>query len=81
MNTYLAIMVTILIVTQIVRITQNHIQLQRQRKEIEKNMAWILDNDVSEHDFAVQREVFYLLRDKLRSDLACDEGEGNELYN
>jgi hypothetical protein len=34
MNTYLAIMVTILILTQIVRISQNAIQLRRQQKTL-----------------------------------------------
>lgn len=35
MNTYLTIMVTILVLTQIVRIIQNTIQLRRQYKELE----------------------------------------------
>lgn len=66
MNTYLTIMVTVLVVTQLIRVTQNAVSLYRQRKEIEKNVNWILDNDVSEHDFAVQREVFYRLATFLR---------------
>lgn len=65
MNIYLTIMVTVLVVTQIIRITQNHIQLQRQRKEIDKAVGWIKDNDVSEHDFEIQRKVFYMLYEKL----------------
>ena len=32
MNTYLTIMVTVLVATQIIRITQNHISLFRQEK-------------------------------------------------
>lgn len=66
MNTYLTIMVTVLVATQIVRVVQNTISLYRQRKQIEKNVNWILENDVSEHDFAVQREVFYRLATILR---------------
>jgi hypothetical protein len=58
-------MVTILVVTQIIRITQNHIQLTQQRKEIEKTLNWIKDNDISEKDFEIQRKVFYLLYDEL----------------
>ena len=65
MNIYLTIMVTVLVVTQVIRITQNHIQLQRQRKEIDKAVGWIKDNDVSEHDFEIQRKVFYMLYEKL----------------
>ena len=67
MTTYLAIITTILVITQVVRVTQNHIQLRRQRKEIEKTMGWIKDNDISEVDFETQREVFYLLREWLRN--------------
>lgn len=72
MTVYLAIITTVLVVTQVIRVTQNHIQLNRQRKEIEKTMGWIKDNDISEVDFAVQREVFYRLRDWLRRE-ATDE--------
>ena len=61
MNTYLAIMVTVLVATQIVRVTQNHIQLYRQWKELDKTIGWIKDNDVSETDFQTQREVYQML--------------------
>lgn len=65
MNTYLAIMTTVLVATQIIRITQNHISLFRQEKKIKETCDWIKDNDVSERDFEIQRKVFYLLYDKL----------------
>ena len=66
MNTYLTIMVTVLVATQIIRIAQNHISLFRQEKEIKKTCKWLKDNDVSERDFEIQRKVFYMLYDKLR---------------
>ena len=53
MNTYLAIITTVLVLTQIVRVTQNAIQLRKY--------------DISKSDFNIQREVFRLLLDKLRS--------------
>lgn len=65
MNLYLTIITTALVVTQIIRLIQNNIQLRRQRKEIDKTLAWFKDNDVSQRDFEVQRECFYLLRNKL----------------
>lgn len=65
MNTYLTIMVTVLVATQIIRITQNQISLFRQEKKIEKAVGWIKDNDLSERDFEIQRKVFYLLYDRL----------------
>ena len=67
MNTYLTIMVTVLVATQVIRITQNHIQLMRQEKKIKDAVGWIKDNDVSEHDFEVQRRVYYKL-DELLTD-------------
>lgn len=68
MNTYLTIMVTILVATQIIRITQNHISLFRQEKEVKKVCGWVLENDVSEVDFEIQRKTFYLLYEKLRKE-------------
>ena len=69
MNTYLTIMVTVLVATQIIRITQNHIQLFRQEKKIEKAIGWIKDNDVSEHDFEIQRAVYMMLYNKLTAEV------------
>ena len=66
MNTYLAIITTVLVLTQVVRVTQNHIQLQRQKKQFDTDLAWIRDNDISEKDFEVQREVYRLLLEKLK---------------
>ena len=66
MNIYLAIITTVLVVTQVIRVTQNHIQLNRQRKEIDQTLSWIRDNDISNADFETQREVFYLLKDWLK---------------
>ena len=72
MNIYLAIITTVLVITQLIRITQNHIQLRRQSRKIDKAIGWIKDNDVSQRDFEVQREVFYLLRDKLKGEENVD---------
>lgn len=68
MTTYLTVITTVLVLTQIIRITQNHISLFRTRKEIEKKISWIKENDVSERDLEIQREVFYLLYEKLKKD-------------
>lgn len=72
MNTYLTIMVTILVATQIIRITQNQISLFRQEKKIKKAIGWIKDNEVTERDFEIQRECFYLLREQLKK-MEADE--------
>ena len=68
MNTYLAIMTTVLVATQIIRITQNAIQLHHQQKQIDDAVGWIKDNNVSEHDFETQRAVYKLLYNKLTAE-------------
>ncbi len=78
MNIYLTIMVTVLVLTQVIRITQNAIQLHRQEKSIAKDMAWLKDNDISERDFDVQRDCFYLLRDYLELKMNIDYGAVDE---
>ena len=80
MNTYLTIMVTVLVATQIIRITQNAINLHRQSIKIEKTVGWIKDNDVSERDFRVQRDCFYLLRMWLEKQLDIQYGLESEDY-
>ena len=66
MNVYLAIITTVLVITQVIRVTQNAIQLRRQKRQIDKYVAWIMDNDVSEQDFETQREVYWRLKIWLR---------------
>lgn len=73
MNTYLTIMITVLVATQVIRITQNHIQLMRQKKKIDDAVGWIKDNDVSERDFEVQRRVYYKLDELLTERLKQEE--------
>ena len=68
MTTYLTIMVTVLVATQVIRITQNAISLHRQKKEIEKNLNWFGEREVTKEDFDCQREVMYMLREKLRGE-------------
>lgn len=80
MNAYLAIMTTVLVLTQVVRITQNAIQLRRQEKAIAKDLAWLKDRDISERDFDVQRDCYYLLRDYLEREMNINYGATDEDY-
>ena len=75
-NKYLTVITTVLVLTQIVRVTQNAIQLYRQEKHISKDLAWLKDNDISEKDFIVQRQCFYLLRDWLEEQVLKKNGSG-----
>ena len=61
MNIYLTIMVTVLVATQLVRISQNHIQLMREKKQLEKNIAWLNDNEITAQDLNTQRAVYQML--------------------
>lgn len=74
MNIYLTIITTVLVITQIIRITQNAIQLHRQNKAIDKDLAWLKDRDITERDFDVQRDCFYLLRTYLEQQMNVDYG-------
>ena len=62
MNTYLTIMVTVLVATQIIRIVQNAINLYRQRDVIQKQIGWIQDTYPTDDDFENQHECYRLLR-------------------
>lgn len=68
MTVYLTIITTALVITQIIRLIQNAINLHRQKKEIEKNLNWFGEREVTKEDFDCQREVMYLLREKLRGE-------------
>lgn len=68
MNTYLTIMVTVLVATQVIRIAQNHISLRRQDKAVMHDVAWVKKNTPTELDFENQREVYRMLRYKLAAE-------------
>lgn len=55
---YLIVMTTVLVVTQIIRVTQNTIQLVRKNKMIKKEIARL--GDVTDEDMAMHREFYKL---------------------
>lgn len=59
MNTYLTIITTVLVLTQIIRITQNHIQLWRQNKLFKAQLGQI--DNVTQDDLDMQRDVYRML--------------------
>lgn len=75
MNTYLAIITTVLVITQIIRVTQNHIQLRRQQKQFEKDLAWVMETDITKKDFEIQREATRLLLKKLQKEEEMSDAE------
>lgn len=55
---YLIVMTTVLVATQIIRVTQNTIQLVRQNKMIKKEIDRL--GDVTDEDMAMHREFYKL---------------------
>lgn len=55
---YLIVMTTVLVATQIIRVTQNTIQLVRQNKIIKKEIDRL--GDVTDEDMAMHREFYKL---------------------
>ena len=60
MNTYLAIMTTVLVVSQIVRVIQNAVQLRRQNILFKKELKELSDLELTGRDFETQRKAYRL---------------------
>lgn len=60
MTTYLIIITTVLVLTQIVRVTQNTIQLQRQKTLFNRQLEDLADCKLTEQDFKNQRKAHAL---------------------
>ena len=65
MNTYLAIITTILVVTQIIRLIQNAVQLHRQNILFKEQLGHLADCNPTEQDFENQRKAYRLIVDYL----------------
>lgn len=65
MNTYLAIITTVLVLTQIIRLIQNAVQLRRHNVLFKKQLKELADMEVTERDFENQRKAYRLIVDYL----------------
>lgn len=61
MNIYLAIITTVLVVTQIIRVCQNHIQLRRQHILFKEQLGQLADCEPTKEDFETQRKAYRLI--------------------
>lgn len=68
MNTYLAIITTVLVITQIIRVTQNAITLHRQNVLFEKQCAEVRDIEIMKEDFEMQRKAYQLIVERLEKE-------------
>ncbi len=74
MNTYLTIITTVLVLTQIIRITQNYISLRRQNVLYKKQLEELADLEISKEDFEYQRKAYRLIVEKLEGEI-YEEGD------
>ena len=73
MNTYLTIMVTVLVLTQVVRITQNMISLRRNNEKKKKQIAGL--QEITNQDIDRQRTAYDLTIRYMKMKLAeYDDG-------
>ena len=61
MNTYLAIITTVLVVTQIIRLIQNAVQLHRQNVLFKKQLGQLANCEPTEEDFETRRKANLLI--------------------
>ena len=61
MNTYLTIITTVLVITQIVRIIQNAVQLHRQNVLFKEELGQLANCNPTEQDFENQRKAYRLI--------------------
>ncbi len=57
MTTYLVIITTVLVVTQVIRVTQNTIQLIRQKTLFKRQLADLSEYKLTAEDFKNQRKA------------------------
>ena len=65
MDKYLVIITTVLVATQIIRVTQNTIQLHRQNVLYKKQLGELADWELKKEDFEYQREAYRLIVERL----------------
>ena len=76
MTTYLTIITTVLVLTQIIRITQNHISLRRQNVLYKKQLGELAELEIRKADFENQRKFYKLAVEKIEREL-LKETDGN----
>ena len=70
LNTYLAIITTVLVVTQIIRLIQNAVQLRRQNVLFKAQLKDLADMELTEKDFQTQRKAYRLIVEYLGDKMA-----------
>lgn len=58
MNIYLAIITTVLVITQVIRVLQNRVQFKRQQILFEKQLGQI--EEITQEDLDIQKQYYRL---------------------
>lgn len=78
MNTYLAIITTALVATQIIRLVQNAVQLHRQKVLFKEQLGQLANCEPTEEDFHTQRKAYRLIVEYLEHRVAAKHEVSNE---
>lgn len=70
MEIYLVIITTVLVVTQIIRLLQNAVQLRKQDVIFKKQLKDLADMELTERDFETQRKAYRLIVEYLEHRVA-----------
>jgi hypothetical protein len=76
MTTYLTIITTVLVLTQIIRVSQNHFILLKQNKVFNKHIEELVEIEVRKEDYENQRKFYKLAIEKMEREL-LKETDGN----
>ena len=68
MNIYLAIITTVLVVSQIIRVIQNAVQLHRQNVLFKKQLGQLAECEPTKEDFETQRKAYRLIVEHLEAE-------------
>ena len=65
MNNYLVIITTVLVITQVIRVTQNAISLHRQNTLYDRQLKELKDLELKKDDFEMQKRAYRLIVERL----------------
>ena len=65
MDKYLVIITTVLVITQVIRVTQNAISLHRQNTLYDRQLKELKDLELKKDDFEMQKRAYRLIVERL----------------
>lgn len=68
MDKYLVIITTVLVITQVIRVTQNAISLHRNKVLFKKELGELSEMQVKKEDFELQKKAYRLIVEKLQKE-------------